>query len=84
MLEIWRSAQALEQYLRRQGFHFCFIGGIALQRWGEPRMTRDLDLTLLTGFGNESPYIEALIEQYTPRLDDAAEFAKLNRILLLG
>ena len=29
------------------------MGGVALQRWGEPRLTQDVDLTLLTGFGDE-------------------------------
>lgn len=37
---------------------FCFIGGLALLRWGEPRTTRDTNLTLLTGFGGEERFIK--------------------------
>jgi NADPH:quinone reductase-like Zn-dependent oxidoreductase len=34
-----------------RGWNFCFIGGLVVQHWGEPRVTMDVDLTLLTGFG---------------------------------
>ena len=58
---LWDSAHRFEAFLQAQNFSFCFIGGIALQRWGEQRTTRDLDLTLLTGFGNEDPFIAAIL-----------------------
>lgn len=80
---LWQSAVALESFLRSQGFLHCFIGGVALQRWGEPRTTRDLDITLLSGFGNEGPVIDAILREFDARIDDAASFAKLNRILLV-
>ncbi len=38
------------------GWQFCFIGGVANFRWGTPRLTSDLDLTLLTGFGREAEF----------------------------
>ena len=38
-------------------------GGLAVQRWGEPRLTRDADLTLLTGFGKEARFASALLER---------------------
>ena len=33
------------------GWRFCFIGGVANFRWGTPRLTNDLDVRLLMGFG---------------------------------
>jgi len=59
------------------------IGGLALQRWGEPRETIDVDLTLLTGFGDEAPFIQTLLAQFEPRIEHAAEFALAHRVLLL-
>ncbi len=53
----------------------CFIGGLAVQRWGEPRQTRDVDLTLLTGFGTERPFVDELLDAFDARLSDAATFA---------
>ena len=47
-------------------------------------MTRDVDLTLLTGFGGEDPFISALTSEYPSRIPDAAAFARRNRVLLLG
>ena len=43
------AAAEIQSFLRRTDERSCFIGGMALQRWGEPRFTRDIDLTLLSG-----------------------------------
>jgi len=83
MNKIFATAKQLQDFTDRQGWRSCFIGGVAVQRWGEPRVTRDVDLTLLTGFGNEVRFIEPLIHEYTPRMKDAATFALRNRVLLL-
>ena len=83
MRDIFRLAAELQSFIEERGWRFCFIGGLALQRWGEPRVTRDVDLTLFTGFRNEGAVIDALLEQYGPRIDDAAAFALENRVLLL-
>ena len=62
---------------------FCFIGGIAVIRWGEIRITQDIDLCLLCGFGNEEQYINTLLSTYKSRIPDAQAFALQNRIILL-
>lgn len=62
---------------------YCFIGGVAYQRWGEPRQTVDVDATLFVGFGNESAVVDELLSFYTARMDGARDFAIENRILLL-
>mgnify|MGYP001336683372 CR=1 FL=1 len=80
---IWRSAVELNQFLDSCGYTFCFIGGISLQRWGQPRSTRDIDLNLLAGFGNEHPIIETILKRYQSRIDDPVGFALRARILLL-
>lgn len=62
---------------------FCIIGGLALQFWGEQRLTKDVDITLLTGFGGEELYIDALLTKFTGRIEDAKTFALQKRVLLL-
>lgn len=59
------------------------IGGVAVQRWGEPRLTIDVDITVITGFGSESPYVDVLLAAFTPRRPDAREFALTNRVVLV-
>lgn len=78
-----RAAADLQAFCVDRGWRFCFIGGLAVQRWGEPRETVDVDLTLLTGFGTEQPFVEALVRSFEPRIPDAAAFASVNRVLLL-
>lgn len=51
----------MQEFYRSQDWRFCFIGGLAVQRWSEPRVTDDVDLTLITGFGTEEPFIDALL-----------------------
>lgn len=78
-----RAAADLQAVCVEQSWKFCFIGGLAVQRWGEPRETVDVDLTLLTGFTGESRFVSKLLESFEPRIPDAAEFARINRVLLL-
>lgn len=83
MRDLFLLANEVQSFCRRRGWRFCFIGGIALQRWGEPRLTGDVDLTILTGFGDEVGYITELCGEFGGRVPDAAEFALRNRVLLL-
>lgn len=80
---VFEAALELERFCESQQYRFCFIGAVALQRWGDPRVTQDADLTLLTGFGQEEHFISALMQHFRPRRPDAAQFALRNRVLLL-
>ena len=81
--ELLLAAAALEASLRRRGWQFCFIGGVAVQRWGIPRFTQDIDLTLLTGFGQEEKFVDVLLQELLPRNSNAREFALSRRVLLV-
>lgn len=83
MNALFQAAAELQSVCVQHDWRFCFIGGLAVQRWGEPRETVDVDLTLLTGFANESHFVSVLMDAFEPRIDDAAQFAEVNRVLLL-
>ena len=83
MRDLFLLASEIQSFCQLRGWRFCFIGGIALQRWGEPRLTVDVDLTILTGFGPEAQYIEELCSGFPGRISDAADFARRSRTLLL-
>jgi len=83
MRSLYIAAAELEAFLIELAWRYCFIGGIALQRWGQPRLTNDIDLTILTGFGNEAVYVDALLSQYEGRILDSREFGLKHRVLLL-
>ncbi|MBC8382753.1 MAG: hypothetical protein H8E22_02880 [Candidatus Cloacimonetes bacterium] len=72
-----------QETLEKRNWPFCFIGGLAVLRWGEIRMTQDIDLCLLCGFGNEEKYIKTLLKKFKSRITNAEDFAFTNRVLLL-
>ena len=83
MNALFIAAKEVADFMKARRWKFCVIGGLAVQRWGEPRLTRDADLTLLTGFGEEERFADALLQRFQGRRPDAREFALTNRVLLL-
>ncbi len=83
MNPIFAAALAVQEFCRARGSRFCLIGGLALQRWGEPRLTQDVDLTVISGFGREPEYAEQFLSAFASRIPDAREFALRHRVLLL-
>lgn len=77
------AAEEIQQFCRSRDWRFCFIGGIAVQHWGEARLTRDADLTVFTGMGDESRYVDELLAGFASRIEDARDFALKHRVLLL-
>ena len=77
------AAADLQALCESEGWRFRFIGGLAVMRWGEPRETVDVDLTLLTGFRDEGRFVSVLLGRYAPRIEDPEAFARANRVLLL-
>ena len=83
MNDVFATASEVQSFCELRNWRFCFIGGIAVHRWGEPRVTDDVDLTLLTGFGTEEPFSKELCGHFRGRRPDSIEFALRNRVLLL-
>ena len=83
MTELYTTALEVQRLCQSQGWSFCIIGGVAVQRWGEPRLTRDVGLTLLTGFGGEEKFIEVWLRDHQFRPPGSMEMALANRVLLL-
>jgi hypothetical protein len=68
MKDLLEAAKVVQKYLDKHNWHSCIIGGIAGQRWGEPRLTRDVDVTLLTGLGQEENYIDEILKDFSSAL----------------
>ncbi len=83
LVGVLAAAADLETFCRSREWKFCFIGGIAVQRWGTPRFTQDVAITIVTGLGREEEFIDALLDQFPGRLDEARKFALERRVLLL-
>ena len=83
MNPLFKAGLEVQEFMQTRQWPFCFIGGLAVIRWGEVRMTQDIDLSILSGFGNEQLYIQDLLSKFKSRIDDAKSFALTNRVLLL-
>ncbi len=80
---LWLTAVELQSHLDAAGHAFCFIGGLVVQRWGQPRVTGDVDATILCPFGDEKKLAEEMLQRYQSRIEDPIPFAIQARILLL-
>jgi len=82
--KVYAAALEVQRFCDDRGWETCVIGGLAVIRWGEPRGTQDVDLTLVTGLGREAQFVAELIRAFPSRVDDPIEFARSNRIALLS
>ena len=81
--ELVRVALRVQRAAEELGRPHCLIGGVAVQRWGEPRATRDVDAMIFTDLHNEADVIDHLLSRFDPRRTDAAAFALMSRVLLM-
>jgi hypothetical protein len=80
------AAEQVQAFCLQHDWLFCFIGGIAVQRWGEPRLTQDADLTLLTVFaGRDRDWgdVESVLIRQHGKLDFALIRSELKPLLEL-
>lgn len=83
MNALFIAAADIQALCAGRGWKCCVIGGLVVQRWGEPRQTRNVDVTLLTGMGGEEQFIDPILAHYPARLPDARRFALDHRVLLV-
>ena len=78
-------AQAVSVALDGASVPHCVIGGLAIQRWGKPRVTADVDFVAFTGVADrEEAVVDALLGRFAARRADARQFALVHRVLLLA
>ncbi|MEO7657976.1 MAG: DUF6036 family nucleotidyltransferase [Pyrinomonadaceae bacterium] len=75
------EAARFQEFVIKNEWEFYFGGGLAVQIWGEPRLTRDIYLTIFTNFDNEPAFVDTIIAKYRPKYADAPKFALSERIL---
>lgn len=77
----FETAWRLHLFFARRSIPYAIIGGIAVQRWGQPRLTRDVDVTILLPPGGEAPILRDIVAEFPPRMADAVAFALEHRVL---
>jgi hypothetical protein len=77
----FETAWRLHAFFTARRIPYLIIGGIAVQRWGQPRLTRDVDVTVLLPPGQEEGVLRDIAAAFPPRLEDAVTFAVEHRVL---
>lgn len=80
----YESAWQLHQFFSARQIPYAVIGGIAVQRWGRPRFTIDVDITVLCEIGQEKELATMLLKSFKARIPNALQFSMKHRVLLLS
>lgn len=83
MESLVRSIQRLQQRLQEADIPSVVIGGVASALWGEPRVTRDVDLKILLGRDEADRLLAVLTPDYTPLLPDPRRALKEQAMLFV-
>jgi hypothetical protein len=67
---LFESIVTLQELLKQKDIDFAVIGGIAVGVWGEPRVTRDVDLKVLLGRNDSSRLLDFIKSDYTALQSD--------------
>lgn len=77
---LFDDAAYLQKALTKEDLSFCFIGGIALQYWGEARYTTDLDLNIYCELGKENQILAALLGHLSFRDEESKQYFDTHRV----
>jgi len=77
------SLVALQDRLRRAGVPSAAIGGVAVGVWGEPRVTRDVDVKVLLERKDAARLLEILKPDYVSLQPDPLSALRQNGVLFV-
>lgn len=83
MIEHEEAAWEVHQVLTELGLPYAIIGGIAVQEWGEPRFTKDIDLTVLAPLEDLEDTVEAILNRFNSRVSDPLDLALHSRMIVV-
>ena len=78
-----RSVRRLQQRLLEADIPSVVIGGVAVALWGEPRVTRVVDLKILLGRDEADRLLTILTPDYTPLLPDPRQALREQAMLFV-
>jgi hypothetical protein len=77
------AAWEIHQFLNSHKLRYAVIGAIALQKWGEPRLTRDVDITLDASASEAGDLVQLITQRFHSRTEDPVAFARNTRMMLV-
>jgi len=83
MEKLFQSITSIQKYLAEAGISSLVIGGVAVGAWGEPRLTRDVDLKVLLTRQDTERLLEVLSGFSTPLVSNPRELLKKQAVLFI-
>jgi len=83
MTALERSLKQVTAFFEQERIPYMFIGGIANLIWGQPRLTRDLDVTILCRESEIPALVERLKSSFQLLVRDPLGFIKQTNVLPL-
>ncbi len=83
MINLFDAAWEVHTFLTTHQVPYVFIGGLAVQYWGEPRFTHDLDLTVAMPAEEVDDFVHMVTDFLSSRVDDPMSFAQRTRMVLV-
>lgn len=78
------AAWKLGQFFNDHNLRHVTIGGLAVQIWGEARLTNDADLTVDSSLeAGTEPIVRLITSKFESRVDDPVQFARQSRMILI-
>ncbi|MCI0476792.1 MAG: nucleotidyltransferase [Anaerolineales bacterium] len=77
-----QAAWELHQFFTEREIPYAIIGGMAVQHWGEPRVTLDIDLTVMFPHGI-AEFVALVSTRFQIRSADPVDFARQTRVVLI-
>lgn len=83
MIAPLEAAWEIHKFLTSHKISYVVIGGLAVQYWGEPRFTRDVDLTVLIPLDKRNDFVDLITKKFTSRIDDPKDFVRKTHMVLV-
>lgn len=58
------AAWEAHEFFTKLGIPYAIIGGLAVQYWGEPRFTQDIDLTVSAPLDNLDNFVLRILDRW--------------------
>lgn len=83
MSPLYEAAWELHSYLKRKKIPYVIIGGVAIQKWGEPRLTHDVDLTVSIPVEDTVKFVDLIAQNFKGRVADLHTLARRTRVVTI-
>jgi len=83
MTALLEAAWEVHCFMLSHRIPYVIIGGLALQYWGEPRFTRDVDVMAAVPLEEADAFVQLVVTRLASRVADPIAFARRTWMILV-